>query len=398
MTRRATEGTLQSMTVALIGSPTKTNVLLTYVWRALGVDARILWPSEALALLVPGDAAITRLDVLPTLDGVEPGLELVGELGRQGVRVINSPDGLMGAHDKLLTARRLAAAGIPHPWTIHVDRHGPFPAVPLPCVVKPRFGSWGQDVVLCRSLEDVTRSLESVSQRSWWARNGALVQALVEPVDHDVRVVVAGDRAVAGAQRMAAEGEWRTNVTLGGRVVRAELPPGTEELAVRAARAVGIDFCGVDLLPAPDGWTVLELNGAVDYDSRYALPGTDPFAAILDELGIPVPVHGTARTGTLEERREEVAVTKTIQGETPRPGDEIVITGHAVGSAPRTAVILEVLGDPGHERFRVRWEDDHESIYFPGEDAVIRRPAKRAKGTAATKTGSAKKKSAAKAT
>lgn len=65
---------------------------------------------------------------------------------------------------------------------------------------------------------------------------------------------------------------------------------------------------------------------------------------------------------------------KTVQGKSARTGDEIVITGHAVGIAPRTAVILEVLGDPGHEHFRVRWEDDHESIYFPGEDAVVHRP------------------------
>jgi hypothetical protein len=66
---------------------------------------------------------------------------------------------------------------------------------------------------------------------------------------------------------------------------------------------------------------------------------------------------------------------KTMEGAPARPGDEIAITGHSVGNAPRTAVILEVLGSAGHEHFRVRWEDGHESIYFPGEDAVIRRPA-----------------------
>ena len=67
-------------------------------------------------------------------------------------------------------------------------------------------------------------------------------------------------------------------------------------------------------------------------------------------------------------------MTKTLHGEPARAGDEIVITGHAVGNAPRTAVILEVLGNAGTERFRVRWEDGHESIYFPADDATIRRP------------------------
>jgi hypothetical protein len=45
-----------------------------------------------------------------------------------------------------------------------------------------------------------------------------------------------------------------------------------------------------------------------------------------------------------------------------------------VGDAPKTAVILEVLGEEGHERFRVRWEDGHESIFFPADDAVIHHP------------------------
>ncbi len=67
-------------------------------------------------------------------------------------------------------------------------------------------------------------------------------------------------------------------------------------------------------------------------------------------------------------------MTKTVQGKPAHAGDEIVITGHSVGDSSKMAVIVEVLGDPGHERFRVRWEDGHESIFFPGEDAIVRRP------------------------
>ena len=67
---------------------------------------------------------------------------------------------------------------------------------------------------------------------------------------------------------------------------------------------------------------------------------------------------------------------KTVQGPSAKAGDLIEITGHTVGDAPRTAEILEVLGASGHEHFRVRWEDGHESIYFPAEDAVITRPRK----------------------
>ena len=57
---------------------------------------------------------------------------------------------------------------------------------------------------------------------------------------------------------------------------------------------------------------------------------------------------------------------------TARVGDVIEITGHRVGAAPRTGEILELLGQSGHEHFRVRWEDGHESIFYPSSDAVVR--------------------------
>jgi hypothetical protein len=72
-------------------------------------------------------------------------------------------------------------------------------------------------------------------------------------------------------------------------------------------------------------------------------------------------------------------MVKTVQGMPAEVGDRIEITGHAVGDAPRTGEIVEVLGKSGHEHYRVRWEDGHESINFPAEDAVIRRPAVRQK-------------------
>ena len=53
-------------------------------------------------------------------------------------------------------------------------------------------------------------------------------------------------------------------------------------------------------------------------------------------------------------------------------GDWIVIHPHAVGEHPREGLILEVLGEPGHERYRVRWDEEHESVFYPGSDAAIR--------------------------
>jgi Domain of unknown function (DUF1918). len=64
-------------------------------------------------------------------------------------------------------------------------------------------------------------------------------------------------------------------------------------------------------------------------------------------------------------------MTKTQQTEPPQPGDLVVVHGHHLGEPSRTGEILEVLGEPGHEHFNVRWEDNHVSVFYPSSDATI---------------------------
>lgn len=61
-------------------------------------------------------------------------------------------------------------------------------------------------------------------------------------------------------------------------------------------------------------------------------------------------------------------------------GDLLVVRSHHVGEAERLAEIIDVLGEPSHPRFRVRWEDGHETIIYPGSDATVR-PRRRRKET-----------------
>ncbi len=64
---------------------------------------------------------------------------------------------------------------------------------------------------------------------------------------------------------------------------------------------------------------------------------------------------------------------QTVSRSSARPGDWVVIHAHALGEPERHGLILEVIGEPGHERYRVRWDEEHESIFYPGPDAEIRR-------------------------
>ena len=244
-----------------------------------GVPGEVLTPREALLTLGRDDVALARLDVRHSLDGVEDGLWALERLAEAGVRVLNRPEAVVLAHDKLLTARLLRRAGLPHPRTVLIERHSPLPDLDFPAVVKPRFGSWGQEVRLCRDPDELRAVLEGLAWRLWFRATGAVAQELIPPLGHDLRLVVAGGRIVGAAKRIAPPGEWRTNVALGASVVPADPPPVAAELALAAVRASGLDLVGVDLLPTgPGGFSVIELNGAVDFRPVYALGEGDVHA------------------------------------------------------------------------------------------------------------------------
>jgi RimK family alpha-L-glutamate ligase len=282
---------------------TETNLALASA-APRGTSFRLLAPEQAVSQLQDGDAALGRLDVLPTLDGVDDGLWALGSLAARGIRTLNRAGALLAAHDKLLTARLLLRAGLPHPRTRLLSPDvgvyarsesapadsdlaqsgGPLPELRLPVVVKPRFGSWGKDVVRCDDADGLRRRLRELEQRRWFRAHGALVQELVPPQGSDLRIVVAGGSIVGAIERVAAAGEWRTNIALGGRRRPVDPPPFACMLALEAAAASGAELIGVDMLPDGEGgWVVLELNGAVEFTREYALD-RDPFVAAAWEL------------------------------------------------------------------------------------------------------------------
>jgi len=261
-----------------------TNEALVAAARASGFDSELLEPHVALTSLEPGDVALARLDVRDGLDGIERGTGELERLVAGGVDVRNPPGSLIVAHDKLLTARTLRLAGLPHPHTTLLSAALPAAVPELPLVLKPRFGSWGRDVERCSTAEELDAALVRLRQKRWFREHGALAQELVDPRGWDLRLVVAGGQVVGAACRIARGDEWRTNAALGGQVEPVDPPPIARALALAAARATHGDLVGVDLLPTPNGgFLVLELNGAVDFRPLYA-PSRDVYADVVAAL------------------------------------------------------------------------------------------------------------------
>jgi RimK family alpha-L-glutamate ligase len=281
----------------VVGSATETNARLAAALKERGYRSAVGVPGDLLSPR-PEDVVLARLDVLPTLDGVEAGLWALKRVERAGATLLNGPLPLLTAHDKLATALALRRSGVPHPRTAHVREARVPKSFGPPYVVKPRFGSWGRDVFLCDTRRGLLACLDRLSRKRWFRRHGALVQELVLPTGRDLRVVVAGGQVVGAVERVALPGEWRTNVALGA--LRRQVEPTLEAqlTALRATASLGVDLAGVDLMTAPDGThVVLEVNGAVDFTHEYGLTGSDPFLATVDAL-VPGTVQPTLALAT----------------------------------------------------------------------------------------------------
>jgi RimK family alpha-L-glutamate ligase len=297
LAKRSPRSAERRRSVVVLGKPTETNCALATAFAGLGQRVQLA-NAAMLPPLRQGDVALARLDVLPTLDGIEPGLWRLPRLERRGVLVLNKPFALFAAHDKLSTALFLGRAGVAQPRTAHL-RGVSVPGFPPPYVVKPRFGSWGRDVYLCRDEAELVARVERLRRRRWFRRHGALVQSLVGPTGRDLRVVVAGGRVVGAIERRARPGEWRTNVALGAVRRRVSAPPAARALALRAVAALGLDLAGVDIVSDGNGRSyVLEINGAVDFNGTY---GDEVFAAAAAAL--------LERAAVVRERRVSTAAS-----------------------------------------------------------------------------------------
>lgn len=158
--------------------------------------------------------------------------------------------------DKIKQSALFQLAGLPHPVTrvFYGKRQlGKIKAYfSYPCIAKePRGSAMGRGVFLIRSDAD----LEAYTQ----GRHVAYIQQYL-PIDRDIRVVVIGGRVVHAYWRIAGNGEYRTNVALGGRICLDPVPDAATALARRAARACGWDDVGLDICCRDGHYVILEAN------------------------------------------------------------------------------------------------------------------------------------------
>jgi RimK family alpha-L-glutamate ligase len=148
-------------------------------------------------------------------------------------------------------------------------------------VIKPIFGSLGHGMVRVSDPDTALRVVRALDQ----IKSVFYVQRAIDHGGRDLRVFVVGGRVVAAIERRAPEGEWRTNVAIGGSATAVEVSAEIEHVAITAAAAVGADYAGVDVLPARDGsMHVLEVNGIPGWQGLQQATGIDVAASIVEHV------------------------------------------------------------------------------------------------------------------
>lgn len=192
------------------------------------------------------------------------GIEVVQALEYMNYPVVNKAGGWLAAKMKPLTTIRLAQAGIPHPPTLFTlrNRSGLHryarQQLGLPVVLKPWQGALGIGVARYRTAKGLRKRLQNYKRPVY-------LQRYVRHPGRDIRVLVIGDQVPAAAYRIAPKGSWKTNVYLGGTPAKCEVTPALAHLALGAARAIGLDIAGVDIIESQDRLLVIEVNAWPNY-------------------------------------------------------------------------------------------------------------------------------------
>lgn len=294
------------MQIAVVGPATSWH--LRNLQRAAGRDHKlipIVWSDiesrvdgGQVAIRAPGvdladcDAVLVRSMTAGSLEQIIFRMDALTLLAAAGKTVVNPPRAVETAVDKYLTLARLQREGLPVPPTVVCqtvaaaeDAYGQLGG---DVVVKPLFGSQGNGIL---RLSDINTARQVCAQLI--AQQGVVyVQRFEQHPGYDLRVLVIGEKLLA--VRRHAQGDWRTNLSQGGRAEPIEVDDQIARLATRAAQAVGASLAGVDLLPTADGrYLVLEVNAVPGWRGTAAALGIDVAQLVLDHV---VQVVGAQRS------------------------------------------------------------------------------------------------------
>lgn len=205
------------------------------------------------------------------------GSAIIKQFEMMKINCLNNSDAISKSRDKLCTLQILAGHGYNIPTTSFANSsYETKDLIKLvgsaPLVIKLLEGTKGVGVVLA----ETTKAAESVINAFRTLKADILVQHYIkESKGQDIRCFVIGDKVVASMQRQASEGEFRANIHLGATAQNVEITKEEREMAIGAAKIIGLDVAGVDMVRSSTGPKILEVNSSPGLEGIEGATGID---------------------------------------------------------------------------------------------------------------------------
>jgi ribosomal protein S6--L-glutamate ligase len=226
------------------------------------------------------DAVIPRIGASVTFYGTA----VLRQFEMMGVFPLNESVAITRSRDKLRSLQLFSRKGIDMPITGFASKPGDIQDLikmvgGTPVVIKLLEGTQGIGVVLA----ETRKAAESVIEAFMGLKAHILVQEYIkEAGGADIRCLVVGDKVVAAMKRQGAEGEFRSNLHRGGSASVVKITPKERKTAVMAAKTMGLNVAGVDLLRSARGPLVMEVNSSPGLEGIETSTGKDVAGMIIE--------------------------------------------------------------------------------------------------------------------
>ena len=248
--------------------------------RQKGITTTIWKNNELLSLLTTGQPSLLSKNpqLLPDfIIFTDKDIYLANQLEQLNIRVYNSSDAIRISDDKILTYQALVAKNLPIAKTVIAPKvfindieldyavcEQAIDTLGLPMIIKEAFGSFGEQVYLVSTREELETKVKSLQGRAF------IFQAFIDSsFGKDMRLHVVGDAVVASMLRTAAT-DFRANVTAGGKTQPYQPTNEEMEIAIAATKTIGADFAGIDLLFGTNGNPIIcEINSNAHIRNMY---------------------------------------------------------------------------------------------------------------------------------
>jgi ribosomal protein S6--L-glutamate ligase len=239
--------------------------------------------------LVGFDAVLPRIGASITFYGSA----VLRQFEMMNIYCLNDAAAIGRARDKLNSLQLLARDGIGLPITGFADKPGDIPDLiemvgGAPLVIKLLEGTQGIGVVLA----ETRTAAESVIEAFMGLNANILVQEYIrEAQGADIRCFVVGNKVIAAMKRQAKAGEFRSNLHRGGTASKVKLSAAERQTAIKAARCMGLNVAGVDILRSNNGPVVMEVNSSPGLEGIEAATEVDVAGQIISYLEQQVQRH-----------------------------------------------------------------------------------------------------------